>query len=45
MKDKKEIDYYEVLTELADCIQTSIELKKRNLEYLIMGNIRGFINA
>lgn len=26
MTDKKEIDYYEVLTELADCIQTSIEV-------------------
>ena len=34
MKDKKEIDYYEVLTELADCIQTSINLKKGILEYL-----------
>lgn len=34
MTDKKEIDYYEVLTELADCIQTSIELKKGFLEYL-----------
>ena len=34
MKDKKEIDYYEVLTELADCIQTSINLKKGTLEYL-----------
>ena len=34
MTDKKEIDYYEVLTELADCIQTSINLKKGILEYL-----------
>ena len=34
MTDKKEIDYYEVLTEVADCIQTSIELKKGVLEYL-----------
>ena len=34
MTDKKEIDYYEVLTELADYIQTRIELKKGILEYL-----------
>lgn len=34
MKDKKEIDYYEVLTELADCIQASIDMKKGFIEYL-----------